>query len=121
MRERAKRPPEEKAELRPLPPARSEEELIKRGSGIAMNLAIEKMRNGTASSQIIVQFMKMGSPKEQLEIEKIQNEIELLKAKKKDIESAEERNRQYEEVIAAITSYSGKDGEWEEIPDDYPV
>jgi hypothetical protein len=119
MYERKRRPPAKKADLKPLPPARSEEELEKRAIGLATNLAIQQMRDGTASSQIITHFLKLGSLKEQAELEKIHHEIELLRAKKKMIESDEERDRKYEEVIKAITAYSGKEGEWEEVPDDY--
>ena len=120
MYERKKRPPTKKAALTPLPPARTEEELEKRAIGLATNLAIEQMRNGTASSQIITHFLKLGSIREQAELEKTREEIKLLKAKKKAIEAAEEQDRKYEEVIRAIASYTGKDGEWEEVPDDYP-
>ena len=120
MYERKKRPPVKKAALAPMPPARTEEELEKRAVGLATNLAIEQMRNGTASSQIITHFLKLGSQKEQAELEKIRNEIELLKTKKKAIEASEEQDRKYEEVIKAIAAYTGKDGEWEEVPDDYP-
>jgi TRAP-type uncharacterized transport system substrate-binding protein len=120
MYERKKRPPVKKAALKPLMPARTEEELEKRAVGLATKLAIEQMRNGTASSQIITHFLKLGSLKEQAELEKTKHEIELLKAKKKAIESAEEQDRKYQEVIQAIASYTGKDNEWEEVPDDYP-
>lgn len=121
MYERKKRPPIKKADLKPLPPSRTEEEQEKRAIGLATKLAIQQLRDGTASSQIITHFLKLGSLKEQAELEKIQHEIDLLKAKKKAIESGEEQDRKYQEVIKAITTYTGKDGEWEEVPDDYFV
>ena len=49
----------------------------------------------------------------------VDDEIDLLKAKKQAIESQEEQDKKYQEVIKAIASYSGKDGEWEEVPDGY--
>ena len=119
MYERKKRPPVKKADLKPLPPARSEEELEKRAVGLATDLAIEQMRDKTASSQIITHFLKLGSLKEQAELRKIEYEIELLKAKKEALEADKEQDRKYQEVIKAITTYAGKDGEWEEVPDDY--
>ena len=119
MYERKNRPPAKKAELPPMPAARSEEELEKRGAALATELAIERMRDGTASSQIIVHFLKIGSLKEQAELEKVRHEIELLKAKKKAIELSEDQDKKYEEVIKAMTSYMGKDSEWEEVPEDY--
>lgn len=119
MRTQRRTPPEEQAELPPMMPPRTEEEAEKRAIGLATDLAIEHLRNKTASSQIIVHFLKLGSQKEQAELEKVREEIELLKAKKKAIESSEEQEKKYEEVIRAIASYAGRDSEWETVDDDY--
>lgn len=120
MYERKRRPPKRKPEedLQPIP-ARTEMEEEKRAGGYAMDLAIKQLREGTASSQIIVHFLRINSQKEQAELEKTRREIELLKAKKKAIESAEEQDKKYEEVIKAISSYAGKDQEWEVVEDEY--
>ena len=120
MYERKSRPPKRKPEkeLEPMP-ARTELEEEKRAGGYAMDLAIKQLREGTASSQIIVHFLRSNSQKEQAELEKIRREIELLKAKKKAIESGEEQDKKYEEVIKAISSYAGRDQEWEVVEDDY--
>ena len=120
MYERKKRPPKRKPEkeLEPMP-ARTEEEEEKRACGYAMDLAIKWMREGTAPAQVVTHFLKIGSQREQAELEKTRREIELLKAKKKAIESAEEQDKKYEEVIRAISAYAGKDQEWETIEDDY--
>ena len=86
-----------------------------------MDLAIKWMREGTAPAQVVTHFLKVNSPKEQAELEKTKHEIELLKAKKKAIELDEERDKKYEEVIRALTSYAGKDQEWEVVEDEgYP-
>lgn len=126
MRERRRRPPEEQAELSygrksipEFPPARSEEEEEKRAIGLAMDVAIEQMRTGKASSQIITHFLKLGSLKEQAELEKTRKEIELLEAKRKAVEAAEDQDKKYQEVIKAIASYSGKDDGWEVVDDTY--
>ena len=59
--------------------------------------------------------------KEQAELEKTRHEIELLQAKKKAIELDAEQDKKYEEVIKAISSYAGKDQEWEVVEDEgYP-
>lgn len=120
MYERKKRPPRRRPEdeLEPIPP-RTEIEAERRAGGYAMDLAIKQLREGTASSQIICHFLKVNSPKEQAELEKIRVEIELAKAKKKEIESREEQDKKYEEVIKAISAYAGKDQEWEVVEDDY--
>lgn len=119
MYETKRKPSSRKSQLPPLPPARSEEEAEKRAEGFAMDLALKQLREGTASSQIITHFLKLGSPQAQAELEKTRHEIELLKAKKKAIESSEEQEKKYQEVIKAIASYSGKDDEWEVVEDDY--
>jgi len=118
MRERKYRSPETGDELQPLPAARSEEELEKRAIGLATELAIEQIRNKTASSQIITHFLKLGSLKEQAELEKVRCEIEVLKAKKKAIESEEEHDKRYQEVLKAMSAYMGKDSEWEVVEED---
>ena len=120
MYERKKRPSSRKAEqeLEHIPP-RSEEEEEKLAGGLAMDLAIKWMREGTAPAQVVTHFLKINSLKEQAELEKTRREIELLKAKKKAIELAEEQDKKYEEVIKAISSYAGKDEEWEVVEDSY--
>ena len=121
MYDRKRRPPKGKPEqeLDPIPP-RTEEEEEKRAGSYAMDLAIKQLREGTASSQIIVHFLRINSQKEQAELRKIQKEIELLEAKKKSIEAGEEQDKKYEEVVKAISSYAGKDQEWEVVEEEYP-
>ena len=122
MYERKKRPSSRKAEeeLEPIPP-RSEEEEQKLACGLAMDLAIKWMKEGTAPAQVVTHFLKVGSLKEQAELEKTRHEIELLQAKKKAIELDAEQDKKYEEVIKAISSYAGKDQEWEVVEDEgYP-
>lgn len=108
------------AQSLPPMPARTEQEEIKRAGGYAMDLAMKWLQEGTAPAQIVTHFLKINSPKEQAEVEKLNREIELIKAKKKAIELAEEQDKKYEEVIRAISSYAGKDQEWETIEDEYP-
>lgn len=121
MYERKNRPPARKTEKRPEPiPARTEEEEIKRACGYAMDLAMKQLREGTASSQIICHFLKLDSPKERAEVEKTNKEIELLEVKKQAIKSSEEQDKKYEEVIRAISTYAGKDQDWEVVEDEYP-
>lgn len=91
---------------RPLPaldPEARENQLI----SLAVNLAEEKLRDGTASNQLIVHYLKLGSSKERLEKEKLEKENELLKAKTEALESAKKSEELYAQAIAAITRYSG--------------
>lgn len=121
MYESKKRPPKGKAEQLPTPtPPRSEEEEEKRACGLAMDLAMKWMEEGTAPAQVVVHFLKIQSQKEQKETKKIDYEIELLKVKRKSIELADESAKKLDAAMKALASYSGKENEWEIIPDDYP-
>ena len=80
----------------------------------AMDLAEQQILDGTASSQVITHFLKLGTEKERLEREKLKQENELLKAKTNAMESSEEMKQMYEEAIKAMRTYSGNGD-----PDDY--
>ena len=80
----------------------------------AMDLAEQQILDGTASSQVITHFLKLGTEKERLEREKLKHENELRKAKTNAMESSEEMKQMYEEAIKAMRTYSGNGD-----PDDY--
>ena len=81
---------------------------------LAINLAEEQLRNGTASSQVITHYLKLGSTKEKLEREKLERENELLRAKAKALESQEKTEELYREAIKAMKLYSGYGGDSED-------
>ena len=71
MQERKKRPPLRKAEPLPAPMApRSEEEEEKRACGMAMDLAMKWLQEGTAPAQVVVHFLKLQTTREKVELEK---------------------------------------------------
>ena len=78
---------------------------------LAMKAAEQQLRAGTASSQVIVHFLRLGSTKNELEKEKIKYENALLDAKKRDIEYSQTKDEQYKKVIAAIDTYSGRNAD----------
>ena len=64
-----KRSSEPKNKIRPaLTPEARENQLV----SLAINLAEQQLRDGTASSQVITHYLKLGSQKERLEREKLQ-------------------------------------------------
>ena len=73
----------------------------------AVDLAEKQLREGTASSQVITHYLKLASVKEQLEREKIRQEIELQKAKTKALASDEEIKTMYKDAIEAMKRYGG--------------
>lgn len=72
----------------------------------AIDLAEEQLRNGTASSQVITHYLKLGSMKERQERQKLSEEIKLLQAKTEAIKSEKERNELYSQVLTAIRTYT---------------
>lgn len=97
-----------KTSHRSSPPARllenRENQLIEK----AYNLVEERMDNGTATSQEIVHFLKMGTARAQLEKKKLEAETELLASKKEAVDSAKRSDVKYQEAIAAFRLYSGQ-------------
>lgn len=75
---------------------------------LAYDRAEQQLRDGTASSQVISHFLKQGTIKAQLELEKIRNENLLLEAKTKAIASAEESRIIAENAIKAMRNYKGQ-------------
>ena len=94
-----------KCKSRPaLTPEAKENQMI----SLAMDLAEQQLRDGTASSQLITEFVKRGSEKARLENEKLRKENELLRARTEAMESAKEVERLYKEALDAMRDYSGK-------------
>lgn len=87
----------------------------------AINLAEKQLDEGTASSQVLTHFLKLGTVKAQVELEKLRRENELLVAKAKSLESADRNNELYEKALSAFKSYSGQTVSDEEYEgeDDY--
>ncbi len=88
-------------------PAATPEAREKQLISLASDLAEEQLLNGTASSQVITHFLKLGSTRERMEKEKLQRENELLKAKAEAIESQKNTEELYREAIKAMQIYSG--------------
>lgn len=74
---------------------------------LAMDIAEQQLRDGTASSQVITHFLKMGSEREKLERLRLEEEVKLQRAKTESIESQKEIKELYSEALAAMRRYSG--------------
>lgn len=88
-------------------PALSEEAREKQLAGLAVDLAVKKMLDGTASSQLITHCLKFATVKSRLEEEKLARENELLKVKAESIQSQERSETLYADAIEAMKRYSG--------------
>lgn len=87
---------------------------------LAYDLAEKQMKAGTASSQVITQFLKLGSSREKIEQQKIKYENDLLQTKKEIMESQKAVEALYGEALDAMRAYSGQPVQSEEPEyDDY--
>lgn len=84
---------------------------------LAVNEAEARLRNGTASSQIITTILGWASVKAQLELEKLRADIAMTKAKEKELESKATSNDLYSKALEAFRSYKGED--YDEEEEDY--
>lgn len=76
----------------------------------AMDCAEEQLKNRTASSQVITHFLKLGTVKAELELEKLRKENALLEAKKESLDSAQRSEELYKNALNAMRMYSGQGG-----------
>ena len=90
--------------IRPaLTPEARENQMI----SLAVDLAEKQLMEGTASSQVITHYLKLGSTKERLEKEKLAEENKLLKARTEALQSAKRVEELYADAISAMKRYSG--------------
>lgn len=88
-------------------PAMTLEERENQLISMAVNLAEKQLAEGTASSQVITHYLKLGTTRERLEKERLRQENELLKAKTKQIEDAKNNEEMYKRAIEAMSRYGG--------------
>lgn len=98
-------------ELPPARPATTPDAREKQMISYAVDLAEEQLRNGTASSQVITFYLKLGASVTQLEKEKLEKENQLLRAKTEALESAKHSEELFKAAIDAFRSYSGNGGD----------
>ena len=88
-----------------MPPAASPEERENQLIALAYDLVEKRLIEGTATSQETVHFLKMGSVRQQEELEKLRSENELLKARTESIQSDKVTEQLYRDAIDAMRSY----------------
>ena len=91
--------------IRPgLTPESRENQLI----SLAVDLAEKQLQEGTASSQVITHYLKLGSTKEKIEKEILEKQKELISAKTEMLKSSKRVEELYTEAIKAMRSYNGQ-------------
>lgn len=86
-----------------LSPEARENQLIAR----AIDLAEQQLIDGTASSQVITHFLKLGTTKAELEKEKLRIETKKAEAQIKSMQNADEMKEVYEKALKAMRNYQG--------------
>lgn len=99
----------------PLTPEARENQMI----ALAVDLAEQQLRDGTASSQLITHYLKLATQRERLERERLEEENKLLRAKTEAIQRQEASDEMYKKALKAFGIYSGQTTDDEEDEYDY--
>ena len=75
---------------------------------LAVDLAEKQLMEGTASSQVITHYLKLGSTKEKIEKEILEKQKELISAKTQNLQSMQRIEELYSEAISAMRKYNGQ-------------
>lgn len=91
--------------MRPaLTPEARENQMI----ALAIDLAEKQLREGTASSQVITHYLKLGSTKEKVEKEILEKQKELIDAKTEALRANKRMEELYQNALDAMKRYSGQ-------------
>ena len=101
------------------PPAKTPEGRENQLIAAAVELAEKQIREGTASSQVITHYLKLGSSREKLEQERLAKENDLLTAKAEMLASGNRIEELYKGAISAMRSYAGNEPTASSVDDDY--
>lgn len=107
---------QEKIFEQPSRPVKTDEAREIQMISLAIDRAEEQLKNGTASSQVITHYLKLGATREKdkLEREILKQQKELMEAKTKSIQSAQRVEELYANALAAMRGYSGANNDDEE-------
>ena len=81
---------------------------------LAVDLAEKQLMEGTASSQVITHYLKLGSTKERIEKEILEKQKDLIDAKVQSLKSAKKIEELYQNALDAMRSYSGQDDRYDD-------
>ena len=89
------------------PPAATPESRENQLISLAVSLAEKQLLDGTASSQVITHYLKLGSTKERIEKEILTEQKKLIEAKTDALKSAKKVEELYSNALNAMRAYSG--------------
>lgn len=85
---------------------------------MALDLAEERLRNGTATAQEVVHFLKLGSEKSRVEVEKLELEKKLVEAKTENLKAQRDMATMFNDAMAAMKRYRGEEDDSDEYDDE---
>jgi hypothetical protein len=92
------------------PPATTPEARENQLIALAVDLAEKQLAEGSASSQVITHYLKLGTTREKIEKEILEKQKELITAKTEAIKAAQRNEELFNNAINAMRSYSGQGG-----------
>ena len=110
MPRRAREPSESDKDItitRKFPAATTIEERENQLIALAIDRAEQQIRDGTASAQVIVHYLKLGSTREKIEQRGLEQKQELDAAKVEAIKSQKHIEELYSNAMDAMRRYSG--------------
>ncbi len=93
--------------MAPMRPARTPEARENQLISLAIDQAEKQLREGTASSQVITHFLKLGSSQERIEKELLEEKRKLAQAKTEALESGKKMTELFEQAMDALKNYRG--------------
>lgn len=106
-----------KKRVRKTQPAKTLEGRENQVIALAVDLAEKQLKEGIASSQVIVHFLKLATTREKLEKEKLIKENLLLSARTEALQSVKRVEELYANALDAMRSYKSIAEDSEEIDD----
>ena len=91
--------------VRPIRPALNPESRQNQMISMAENLAEKWLQDGTAPAQVVTHYLKLGTMRERLELERLKGEIKLQEAKTKALGDVEEIKVMYANALKAMRTY----------------
>ena len=88
-----------------MPPALNPDARENQMISLAQDLAEQRLRDGTASSQLVVHYLKLGTAKARLEKQLLSAQVELAKAKTEAYHAAKENAETYKKAVEAMRRY----------------
>lgn len=92
-------------------PAMSPEARENQLVSLAVDLAEKQLIAGTASSQVITHYLKIGSIKEKKELELLEEQKKLMEAKTKSLQSGQKIEELYSNALKAMRDYTGQNSD----------